>query len=130
MFNYKDMIAFIVRLSIFLMILSGYPLMHYFVGKLMENLFFAGRKVSRITEIFFGVCLNLAGLSCTIFYPNVGSVLAYLGAIAGFLIIYSIPVFVHLSQLRAKIYKKTLENNAALEASISYEQKSNEKIKG
>ena len=101
MFDYKDVVAFIVRLSILLMILSGYPLMHYFVVKLLESIFFAGRKVSRSTEIFFGVCLNLAGLTCTIFYPNVGSVLAYLGAISGFLIIYSIPVFVHLSQMRS-----------------------------
>ena len=97
MFPYTDVAAFIVRLSIFLMILSGYPLIHYFVGKLIETLCFAGRKVSRFTEVVIGVSLNLTGFMFTIFYPNVGSVLAYVGAIAGFLIIYTIPVLVHLS---------------------------------
>ena len=47
MFPYTDVVAFIVRLSIFFMILSGYPLMHYFVGKLLESLVFPGSSMSR-----------------------------------------------------------------------------------
>ena len=42
MFDYKDKVAFGVRLSIFLMILSGYPIIHFFTEKLYENLFSAG----------------------------------------------------------------------------------------
>ena len=42
MFAYTDAIAFSVRLSIFLMILSGFPMLHYFVGQLIEELFFGG----------------------------------------------------------------------------------------
>ena len=38
MFSYKDGVAFVVRLSILLMILSGYPIIHYFTEKLLENL--------------------------------------------------------------------------------------------
>ena len=97
MFAYTDGVAFIVRLSIFLMILSGYPIIHYFTEKQLENLLFSGKNVSRATEIVFGVMLNVAGLMFAIFYPNVGSVLAYVGAVMGFIIIYTVPVLVHLS---------------------------------
>ena len=51
MFPYTDVMAFIIRLSIFFMILSGYPVVHYFVGKMMEDLLFKGQKVSRIITI-------------------------------------------------------------------------------
>ena len=97
MFPYTDVMAFAVRISIFLMILSGYPVIHYFVGKMVEDLFFRSQKSDRSSSILIGVCLNASGFFCAIFYPNVGSVLAYFGAIAGFLIIYTIPVLVHLS---------------------------------
>ena len=103
MFPYTDVMAFIIRLSIFLMILSGYPVIHYFVGKMFEDLLFKNKKVTRANSIAIGISLNLAGFLCAIFYPNVGSVLAYFGAVSGFLIIYTIPVLVHLSQMKDKI---------------------------
>ena len=31
MFDYKDVAAFILRLAIFLLLFSGYPLIHYFL---------------------------------------------------------------------------------------------------
>ena len=105
MFPYTDVMAFIIRLSIFFMILSGYPVVHYFVSKMIEDLLFKGQKVSRINTVTIGIGLNSSGFLCALFYPNVGSVLAYFGAISGFLIIYTIPVVVHLKQMRSKIVK-------------------------
>ena len=97
MFPYQDVMAFIIRLSIFLMILSGFPMLHYFVGKLIEELLFRGKEISRFTHRAILIGLNVVGFLFAIFYPNVGSVLAYVGSISGFLIIYTIPVLVHLS---------------------------------
>lgn len=55
----------------------------------------------------------------TILYPNVGSVLAYVGAVAGFLIIYTIPVLVHLSKMREKlIHQKVHEDHLDFEGAI------------
>ena len=96
MFPYTDVMAFIIRLSIFFMILSGYPVVHYFVSTMVEDLFFKDQKVSRISTVIIGIGLNASGFLCALFYPNVGSVLAYFGAVSGFLIIYTIPVIVHL----------------------------------
>ena len=100
MFSYKDGVAFVVRLSITLMILSGYPIIHFFTEKLLEDLLYSNKQVSRSTEIVLGFCLNVAGLMFAIFYPNVGTVLAYVGAVAGFIIIYTMPVLVYLSQIK------------------------------
>ena len=128
MFPYTDVAAFIVRFAIFLMILSGYPLMHYFVIKLLESLLYPYSKMSRAVEVIFGFSLNLAGLMLTIFYPNVGSVLSKTGAVAGFLIIYTIPVLVHLSQMKAKLIQWCGNTSfSEIEASITYEQDEFEK---
>lgn len=61
--------------------------------------------------------------SCTIisllfalFYPNVGTVLSYFGAASGFLIIYCLPVFVHLkhkkTQMQNPILAEALQKNS------------------
>ena len=38
-----------------------------------------------------------------LFYPNIGTVLSYVGAIAGFFIIYVVPCLVYLKYQRTKI---------------------------
>jgi hypothetical protein len=61
--------------------------------------------------------------SCTViaclfalFYPNVGTVLSYFGAVSGLLIIYCLPVFVHLK------YKETALLNPMLAEAIQKNQ--------
>ena len=41
-----------------------------------------------------------------LFYPNIGTVLSYVGAICGFVIVYLLPVMVHLAQSREEIELK------------------------
>jgi len=49
----------------------------------------------------FGI--NFIPFLFAILYPNVGLILTYIGALAGFLIIYCAPVFVHLKKLKTEI---------------------------
>ena len=42
------------------------------------------------------------------FYPNVGIVLSYFGAVSGLLIIYCLPVFVHLKHKRTALLNPLL----------------------
>ena len=60
------------------------------------------------------------GFLFALFYPNVGSVLAYVGSVAGFLIIYTFPVLVHLSQMRDKITKFGQLQDPELNVSIDH----------
>ena len=49
------------------------------------------------------ITVTLIPLLFALFYPNIGTVLAYVSAVSGFLIIYVFPVLVHLKQMRTKI---------------------------
>jgi len=102
MFSYKDFAASFVRFFIFMMILAGYPMLHFLGVNLIQDLFF-GRNVSRTKVIVIGATLNVTGLLFTIFYPNVGAVLAYFGSVSGLICIYTMPVLVHLSLMKQKI---------------------------
>ena len=44
--------------------------------------------------------LILLPLCFALFYPAIGSVLAYVSAVSGFLIIYLLPVLAHMKQMR------------------------------
>jgi len=100
MFSYTEVPAFILRLAVFLLIFSGYPLLHFFLRASLVKLFFSGREVSRLTELCVGWSIVLFGLLFALFYPNIGTVLAYVGAACGFVIIYLLPVMVDLAQSR------------------------------
>ena len=41
MFDYLDISAFILRLAIFFLIFSGYPLLHLFTHQILVSLFYA-----------------------------------------------------------------------------------------
>ena len=111
MIPYTDVVAFVIRLMIFFAIFTGYPIIHYFIVKLIEQLLYKDQEVDRSITIAIGVVLNVMGFLVTIFYPNIGYVLAYIGGFSGFLIIYLLPVLVHLSQFREQISRQSLTGN-------------------
>lgn len=103
MFVYTDVAAFTLRLAIFLLIFSGFPLVHFFLFSILLKLIFGESKQKRVVELavaYFpiGICLCFA-----LFYPNIGSILSYVGAVCGFIIIYLMPVLVYLAQSKENI---------------------------
>eukprot|EP00354_Favella_ehrenbergii_P009263 CAMPEP_0170476788 /NCGR_PEP_ID=MMETSP0123-20130129/18141_1 /TAXON_ID=182087 /ORGANISM="Favella ehrenbergii, Strain Fehren 1" /LENGTH=336 /DNA_ID=CAMNT_0010748053 /DNA_START=598 /DNA_END=1610 /DNA_ORIENTATION=+ len=103
MFAYSDVAAFVLRLAIFLLIFSGYPLVHFFLQTALVKLFFGHGTVSRFTELLVGWSVIVVNLMFALFYPNIGTVLSYVGAICGFVIVYLLPVMVYLAQSRENI---------------------------
>jgi len=100
MFSYTEVPAFILRLAIFLMIFSSYPLIHFILLQGVLKLFFGeeGRKnVNRFLEVLIGWSIIIFGLLFALFYPNIGTVLSYLGAVCGFFIVYLVPVMVYIA---------------------------------
>jgi hypothetical protein len=45
----------------------------------------------------------LIPLSITVFYPKIASILSYVGSVAGFFVLYSLPVFTYLQKLKDEI---------------------------
>ena len=100
MFAYDDIAAFILRLSIFFMLISTYPLVNFLLKNMILNLAYRGRMKTRLCDLMLNLILILIPLLFALFYPAIGSVLAYVSAVSGFLIIYLLPVLAHLKKMR------------------------------
>lgn len=103
MFNYDSVAAFILRLAVFTLIFSSYPLVQYFLTSMLLLLFWTKRDITRKEEIALNVGIITIPLLFTLFYPQIGTILGYVGAITGYLIMYILPVMVHLKRMRTRI---------------------------
>ena len=103
MYDYYDVKAFVLRLSIFLMIFTTYPLVAYFLNDLIIKLFFKSMEPSRFVGILLNVGINTFPLICALFIPHIATLLGIFSTVAGYLIIYVLPVFVYLKHQRTKL---------------------------
>lgn len=103
MFGNTDILAFIMRFALFALLFCCFPLINHFLRSLCFQLFFRDREIT--TPIFMGV--NVVNLTIptmiTIFYPKIGSILGLIGAVAGLLIVYILPVITHLKKFRTEL---------------------------
>jgi len=106
MFHYKDVPAFILRFAILMMIFSSYPLLNSFLRNLALILFFRKMKpedVPKVTWFFINFTISFVPLLFALFYPSIGTILSYSGAICGFSIIYVLPVITYMKHKRTQI---------------------------
>ena len=103
MYEYDEVGAFILRLAIFFLLFSTYPLVNFFLKNILLNLFYRNRQTTPLIDVSMNLSLTLIPLLFALFYPNVGTILAYVSAVSGLLIIYVFPVMVHLKQMRSRI---------------------------
>lgn len=96
MFDYDSIPAFLLRLSILFLLFSSYPLVNYFTINMILKLFWPNAQLSSFKYFLLNFSVTSVPLLFTMFYPNVGSILAYTGSLSGFAIIYLLPVLVHL----------------------------------
>ena len=100
MFEVKDILAFFMRFALFALLFCCFPLINHFLRSLVFQLFFRNKEIT--TKIFFSVnfVILLVPTLITIFYPKIGSILGLIGAVAGLLIVYILPVITHLKKFR------------------------------
>lgn len=85
-----------LRLCIFFLIFTTYPLVAYFLYDLILKLFFKGNEPSRVVGISINVGMNLFPLICSLYIPHIATLLGIVGTISGYLIIYVLPIFVYM----------------------------------
>ena len=123
MFIYTNIPAFVLRVAIFCCLFSTYPLLNHFLKTILKNLFWRRQDVGSCAEIGLNISLTALPLMFALFYPNIGTVLSYVGAFAGFILIYVLPVMVHLKNMKMNISNPILaEALAKNEISIKIEQ--------
>ena len=96
MFDYLDVPAFVLRTAIFFENFTTYPLLSLFVNDMIQKAFWRGSEVSARTSLIINFMISFLPLMFAVFYPNIGTILSYAGAISGFFIIYVLPVFAYL----------------------------------
>ena len=100
----------------FALLFSTYPLVHYFLNSMLLQIFWQNSEISRKNEIILNVGLTFIPLLFALFYPNIGTVLSFAGALPGFLIIYLLPVMVHLKRMKTRIMNPILAEAIELNA--------------
>jgi len=104
MYDFTSPSAFVLRLAIFCLIFSTYPLVAYFLYDLIIRLFFkAEEPTNKLITVALNISINLFPLICALYIPNIGTLLAVVGTVSGYLVIYVLPVFVYLKHMRTKI---------------------------
>ena len=105
-----------MRLAVFTMIFSTYPLVQYFLTQLLQMLFWTTREITRKESLIMNITIIIIPLLFTLFYPNIGTILGYVGAVTGLLIMYILPVMVHLKRMKTRITNpllaEAIDNNA------------------
>jgi len=103
MFDVKDGLAFAMRFALFALLFCCFPLINHFLRTMVLALIYRDKEPSQ--AVFFtvnSVCLVVPTL-ITIFYPKIGSILGNIGAVAGLLIVYILPVITYLKKYRTQI---------------------------
>ena len=95
--------AFVLRLAIFFLIFSTYPLVAYFLYDLILRLFFKSEEPAKVISVSINIGINLFPLICALYIPHIGTLLGVVGTISGYLVIYVLPVFVYLKHMRTQI---------------------------
>lgn len=103
MFQYYQPSAFILRIAVFVLLFSTYPLVHYFLTSMLLMLFWPHRPLTRKEEWILNITIITIPLLFTLFYPHIGTILGYVGAFTGFAIMYLLPVMVHLKRMKTRI---------------------------
>lgn len=96
MFSTTHPVAFVVRVAYFFQLFSVLPLLFSVTRTQFFGLFNRPEPKGGLAFILFNTGALLFDTVLGIVYPNVGSVMAYIGAFCGFVLIYLMPVLVHL----------------------------------
>eukprot|EP00743_Colponemidia_sp_Colp-15_P001756 GILK01001917.1.p1 GENE.GILK01001917.1~~GILK01001917.1.p1 ORF type:complete len:450 (+),score=81.79 GILK01001917.1:80-1429(+) len=99
MFSSNDVGALIARLSLFLQIVTVFPLLLSVIRRQVCTFFFASEYPSAFHVFTFNSIMMLLTTSFAVFYPNVGSILSYTGALCGLILVFAMPVAVHLKSV-------------------------------
>lgn len=117
MFDHLDIIAFFLRIVVFFLMFSSMPILAHFARSGIINIIWGGKEMedeqaelfveekrccATITPLWYNLisgCIITLPFCMTVFYPNIGVILSYVGAIFGFLNLYLLPIITYLKKL-------------------------------
>jgi sodium-coupled neutral amino acid transporter 9 len=93
--------AFVAEIFVFLQLITVFPLLLFIVRATTFSTIYNGNVYPSLIHV---IVLNLmaltAGVMVAIYYPNIGSVLQYTGAVCGGFYVYALPLLVRRAALK------------------------------
>jgi amino acid permease len=103
MFEVTNPLAFIMRVALFMLLFCCFPLVNHFLRSLTFQTIFRGRQdIGQQTFMITTISLLVVPCCVAIFYPKVASVLGIVGAFAGLIIVYILPVITWLKKVKTE----------------------------
>ncbi|OQR83241.1 hypothetical protein ACHHYP_14930 [Achlya hypogyna] len=101
-FPIGDVFAFSARASLLMQLATVYPLVLLIVRTQLFGLLFQTPWPGAWRVMGLNAAVMTLSTMFAVYYPNVGDVLRFTGAIGGFVLIFCVPIGIHLVSLRAK----------------------------
>uniref|UniRef100_A0A669DZK5 Neutral amino acid transporter 9 n=1 Tax=Oreochromis niloticus TaxID=8128 RepID=A0A669DZK5_ORENI len=120
-FPSSDIMVFVARTFLLFQMITVYPLLGYLVRVQMMGQLFGNHYPSFLHVLILNILIVGAGVLMATFYPNIGSIIRFSGAICGLALVFVFPALVHMITLRRQgmlrwtaLYSKLKQNQPEL----------------
>uniref|UniRef100_A0A4W4H2Y0 Neutral amino acid transporter 9 n=1 Tax=Electrophorus electricus TaxID=8005 RepID=A0A4W4H2Y0_ELEEL len=101
-FPSSDVMVFVARAFLLFQMMSVYPLLGYLVRVQLMGQLFGDHYPSFAYVFILNVLIVGAGVLMAKFYPNIGSIIRYSGAMCGLALVFVFPSLIHMRALRRR----------------------------
>lgn len=98
-FSSSDEMVFVARACLLFQMVTVYPLLGYLVRVQVMTQFFGNSYPSFFHVLLLNVFIVGAGVLMAMFYPNIGSIIRFSGAMCGLALVFIFPALIHMISL-------------------------------
>uniref|UniRef100_A0A8C6S9T8 Neutral amino acid transporter 9 n=1 Tax=Neogobius melanostomus TaxID=47308 RepID=A0A8C6S9T8_9GOBI len=98
-FPSSDVLVFVARAFLLFQMVTVYPLLGYLVRVQVMTHFFGSSYPSFFHVLLLNIFIVGAGVLTAIFYPNIGSIIRFSGAMCGLALVFVFPALIHMISL-------------------------------
>uniref|UniRef100_A0A7I4YDI7 Aa_trans domain-containing protein n=1 Tax=Haemonchus contortus TaxID=6289 RepID=A0A7I4YDI7_HAECO len=95
-FHANNPMSAVARVLIFFQLLTILPLIMYFIRSQISCALFGTPWPGRVRVLILNSTIVCAGVLTAIFFPNIGSIIRYFGALSGLMYAYALPCMVDM----------------------------------
>ncbi|XP_054916545.1 neutral amino acid transporter 9 [Poeciliopsis prolifica] len=99
-FPSSDVMVFVARVCLLFQMITVYPLLGYLVRVQIMGQLFGNHYPGFIHILVLNILIVGSGVLMAMFYPNIGSIIRFSGAICGLALVFLLPALVHMFSLR------------------------------
>lgn len=101
-FPSSDVLVFVARSFLLFQMTTVYPLLGYLVRVQLMGQIFGDQYPSFLHVFLLNVLVVGSGVLMARFYPNIGSIIRYSGALCGLALVFVLPSWIHMKSLKRR----------------------------